>query len=187
MKGRGSIVATALAVALGLVTVAERAGAELYRCKGPDGQTLYTDNQALCPGAEAFEPQGEVQAAPGREAEAAPASRGSRLERAEARRLAEEAEKGEAARWRRKREEAEQAIEALAGRRAQLDRYVTWCHRGGTVSTRDDAGIKRKVSCDAIEQEYAALDTREAELRHYLESELPEECRRAGCLPGWIR
>lgn len=182
---RGCVVAVVLATALG--SAAERAGAELYRCKGPDGKTLYTDNKALCPGADAFEPQGEVQEAPGPDARSTPASRDTRADRAEARRLAEESEQGEARRWRQKREDAERRLEEVGQRRAYLGEYVTWCNRGGSVLMRDDAGIKRKIPCTALRAEIATLETEEAQLHQYLEQELPEACRRAGCLPGWLR
>src|SRR5262249_55720142 len=34
--------------------------AELFRCKGPDGKTIFTDQKSTCPGAEASEPAGVV-------------------------------------------------------------------------------------------------------------------------------
>ena len=55
------------------------------------------------------------------------------------------------------------------------------------MTTRDKAGIKRAVPCSEIRGEFDVLDQREARVRNYLENELPEECRRAGCLPGWLR
>lgn len=174
-------------VALGLLAAAAPAAAELYRCQGPDGKTLFTDNKALCPGADAFEPSGELQTAPARPAPAPAGGGDARLDRAEARRLSEEAERSEAARWRRMREEAERKIAAVAERREYLDQFVTACNRGRNVITRDDVGIKRTMSCDAIREEYASMDDEEAKLRNYLEQELPEACRRAGCLPGWLR
>jgi hypothetical protein len=165
------------------------AQAELLRCKGPDGRMIYTDDKSRCPGADPFEPSGEVQRAEEPESSGA-ASRApldDRVERARARRRAAEAEQGEARRWRQKREEAEQQLEHLARRRLELDEFVTWCNRGGSVVTRDVAGIKRNVPCRTIRAEFEELDTKEAKVRAYLESGLAEECRRAGCLPGWIR
>ena len=35
--------------------------AELYRCQQPDGSVTYTNNQALCPGAQDYEPQATIQ------------------------------------------------------------------------------------------------------------------------------
>jgi hypothetical protein len=53
--------------------------------------------------------------------------------------------------------------------------------------TYDDAGIKQAVRCSDVKKELKALEQQEASARHYLQHELAEECRRAGCLPGWIR
>ena len=44
--------AAALAIGLG----AAPAQAELFRCTGPDGKTIFTDKKDACPGAEPFEP-----------------------------------------------------------------------------------------------------------------------------------
>jgi hypothetical protein len=175
---------------LAIAWVAASAQADLLRCKGPDGRTIYTDKKALCPGAEPFEPSAELQQAPGAESPdgaAAPAPFDERRDRAAARKRAAEAEEGEARRWRLKKEKGEDALEALTRRRAELDDFVTWCNRGGSVVTRDDAGIKRSVSCATIRKQYAEIDGEEAKLRGYLTRGLSEECRKAGCLPGWIR
>jgi hypothetical protein len=184
------VLPTALAVLAALmVWGAAPARAELFRCELPDGQTIYTDSKAKCPGADPFEPKGEVQKAAERDAPGA-ASRApleDRRERAQARERAAEAEAGEARRWRQKREESEQALEQIRQRRTDLDDFVTWCNRGGSVVTRDDAGIKRSVPCKQIRSEYEDLDGEETKVRAYLDSGLAEECRKAGCLPGWIR
>lgn len=182
---------TALAVALGAGMVAapvSEAAAELFRCEGPDGRTIFTDNKARCPGREPFEPEGEVQkATPSSEAPAA-VERGlaARKARAEARKRAYEAQEAEARRWRDVKQQREAALRELLEEREALEEFVTWCNRGGYVTRRDDAGIKRRVSCTKIQADYDALDEIEAKARAKLEA-LPEECRRAGCLPGWIR
>lgn len=163
------------------------ASAELLRCAGADGRTIYTDNPALCPGANPFEPKGEVHgiepAAPVHPAAREP----SRLERSQRRRRVEEAQAAEAARWKQKKLEKEQELEQVLARREQMRELVSHCNRGGQALTLDDAGIKRRVSCSVVREEFSSLDTREASVRSYLEEGLAEECRRAGCLPGWIR
>jgi hypothetical protein len=166
----------------------ERADAELLRCKGPDGRTIYTDDKARCPGSKPFEPDAAVHKADPRNTPAASrAPLGDRRDRAEARRRAAEAEAGEARRWRQKKEQSEDALRALGERRVELHQFVAWCNRGGSVVTRDDAGIKQNVPCNQIRAEHAALDDEERKVRAYLDSGLAEECRRAGCLPGWLR
>jgi hypothetical protein len=43
------------------------------------------------------------------------------------------------------------------------------------------------VSCEELEAEQQAVRSDEKRLEAYLDEGLEEECRRAGCLPGWIR
>ena len=38
-----------------------------------------------------------------------------------------------------------------------------------------------------VSREFHDLEQQEAAAREYLATGLPEECRRAGCLPGWLR
>lgn len=177
-----------LALALGLgALLAAPAAAELLRCQGPDGNTIFTDDPARCPGAEPFEPGATLQSAPGA---ASPEEAGEippAAARQRQRELAAEAQAAEARRWARKKSDAEEEMRQVAKRRDHLRQYVAHCHRGGDVLTRDDAGIKRTVSCDSLDETFAELEAREEELRDYLAEGLAEECRKAGCLPGWIR
>jgi hypothetical protein len=184
-----------LVAALAALALPSAAGADLLRCKGPDGKMIYTDNKALCPGAEPFEPEGEVQRGKSgphgsESASSSGASRrdmlAERMRRAQQRQAAFEAQEGEAERWRRKKEKLEKDIEDLDQRREYLEKFITNCNRGGLVYGRDASGIKRKIRCDEIEEEYATLGSRQEEAHARL-AELPEECRKAGCLPGWLR
>jgi len=177
----------AAAVATCVLLSATGVAAELLRCAGADGRTIYTDNPALCPGATSFEPKGEVHGidpAPPAHRAAPPTSR---RERQHKRRRVAEAEAAEAARWQQKKLEKEHELEQILARREQMREIVSHCNRGGQALTLDDAGIKRRVSCSVVREEFHSLDTREASLRGYLADGLQEECRRAGCLPGWIR
>ena len=97
-----------------------------------------------------------------------------------------EAEEGEAERWRQKKQKLEGDIERLRQKREFLERFITNCNRGGLTYARDDAGIKRTIECDDIKAQYASLGEEEEEAQAALAA-LPEECRRAGCLPGWLR
>jgi hypothetical protein len=119
----------------------------------------------------------------------APAAKGrqQRLEAMERRRLKDKAEAGEIERWQLKKRAVEEELQSIASRREQLLELLTWCNRGGRLVTYDDAGIKRTARCSDVKKELKALDQQEASVSHYLEHELAEECRRAGCLPGWIR
>jgi hypothetical protein len=159
--------------------------ADLLQCKGPDGKTIYTDSKALCPEAKPFEPGGVLQPGP-------PAAAGSedpladRQRRAADRLRKAQQEEGEAAQWRSRKAELAKALAELEERRDYLASFLAMCNRGGSVITRDAAGIKRPVPCKEIRAEHASLGDDVTTAQAALDA-LPEECRRAGCLPGWIR
>lgn len=171
---------------LAVTALTTAAHAELFRCTGPDGKPVYTDRKATCPSAEASEPAGvvhhaETPEAPAHDAQAAAAPPAS------GRPAQEAAEEGAAAAWKQKKRDAEQRIEKLQERREWIRKYVSYCNRGAWVTTRDDAGIQQVVNCTDLHRELTSLETQEAEAREYLATGLPDECRRAGCLPGWLR
>ena len=180
-----------MARALGVLTAVLAAGvvlpgaaaAGLYRCPRPDGSVVYTDNPGSCPNAQSHEPSGAVQriqgAPPSRAAARAPAPDQAALQ--------QQAEADNARAWRQKKLQSEQELRGLDQQRENLLQYVTWCNRGGELIQRDASGLNRKVSCGSVRGELEAVDARRAELRAYLDEGLEEECRRAGCLPGWIR
>jgi hypothetical protein len=161
--------------------LATAAHAELFRCTGPDGKTIFTDQKATCPGADPSQPAGVVHRAPTPEAPpVAPAARASDPQ-------APNMEEQAAALWKQKKKNAEAEVERIHARRNWIRRYVGYCNRGGWVTTRDDAGIQQVVNCTELHRELTSLETQEAAAREYLATGLPDECRRAGCLPGWLR
>jgi hypothetical protein len=174
----------AAGVSLVLLVLASPAASDLLRCKGADGKTIFTDDPAMCPGADPYEPDATVLRA---EDSVAPAAAPSREEARAQRKRAAEAEAGEARRWRQKRLDKEAELEAIAERRQTLKEFVTWCNRGGSVVTYDDAGIEQDLPCNQLRDEFHELDRRQASIEAYLAEGLQEECRRAGCLPGWLR
>jgi hypothetical protein len=182
---RKTLLCCALGGALLVLTLAGDARGDLLRCPGPDGNIIYTDDPSVCPGAEPFEPAGQVHSVE----PAAPASIGRqrRIEAMERQRLKDQAEAGEIERWQLKKRTKEEELRSIAQRREELLDLVTWCNRGGRLVTYDDAGIKRTVRCSDVKKELKRLEQQEASIHHYLKHELAEECRRAGCLPGWIR
>ena len=54
------LAASALAFGLAFALSGASARAELFRCTGPDGKTIFTDQKQNCPGAEPSEPTGVV-------------------------------------------------------------------------------------------------------------------------------
>ena len=175
---------TAIVVAIAAAGASSLASAGLYRCTGPDGRTIYTDNRATCPGAEEHEPRGKVQTIPTEEssepAALAPKARDSSV-------LQIEDERAQKAHWQQKKRMKEEELRELQERHAQLEQYVTACNRGMEIISRDETGIKHRVSCDRIRKEYQEAEALQEPIREYLETGLEQECRQAGCVPGWIR
>lgn len=178
LQRSGGLAAAALLLALGLPG---SAAAELYRCEGPDGQVQFSDNPGACPRAAAHEPGDRIQRVPSAPPPAAP--RGDAGQRV----LHEQAEADRERSWREKKRRAQHELAELERRRERVRELVVWCNRGGELYRRDDAGLKRKVSCGSVHEDLASLEEGIAHLSAYLEEGLEEECRRAGCLPGWIR
>jgi len=171
----------AIAVAMG---APGPAAAEFYRCTGPDGRAIFTDNPAACPGAKEHEPVGKVQTIPTeRNAQPAapdPVPRGASVDPIEE-------ERAQKQHWQQKKRMKEEELRQLQERHDQLAKYVTACNRGMEVISKDETGIKYRVSCDEIRKEYEKTEALQKPIREYLETGLARECRQAGCLPGWIR
>jgi len=176
--------AIAILVTAAAAAASGPASAEFYRCTGPDGRIVYTDNRATCPGAEEHEPRGEIQTIRTDEgpepAARAPSTQDSSV-------LQAESERAQKEHWQQKKRMKEEELRALRERHAQLAKYVTGCNRGMEIISRDETGIKYRVSCDEIRKEYQQAEALQEPIREYLETGLERECRQAGCLPGWIR
>ena len=179
-----------LGLALGCAALPEvAAAADLLRCTGPDGRTIFTDDKSVCPEAKPYEPSGSVQSvskpqaprgetSPSSKAPDAPAAPGP---------SAKDAQAAEAEHWRERKRLKQDELRQLMAEQTHLKSYVTFCNDGHTVFTRDAAGVKEKIPCSQLHARLDEIDAQTASLRNYIENELPEECRRAGCLPGWIR
>jgi hypothetical protein len=170
-----------LLAALVFLAAAPALNAEIYKCVGRDGKTLFTSDRSQCPGAERHEPTGEIQTVPttskpsGR---AAPARRrGGSLEQSG----------GGEALWRGKKLRAEAELRDLGNRIEYVRQAVKWCNRGHSLYAQDETGIRHEYDCEKVDNEFEQLKARQSGLRIYLAEGLEEECRRAGCLPGWIR
>jgi hypothetical protein len=176
---------------LAVTALIPAARAELFRCTGPDGKPVYTDQKHTCPGSDPSEPTGVVHRAATPEAAGTGSDRASDPKIAPAARTSEPRpadDAQQAAFWKQKKRDAEHELARLSERRASYDLFADHCSRPGKrVITRDDAGIKQYASCSEVIEQFHALEKQEAAARDYLATGLPEECRRAGCLPGWVR
>ena len=161
------------------------AAADLLRCTGPDGRTIFTDDKSVCPDAKPYEPSGSVQSVESKpsapKSEDAPAPPGAQAA------PAADPQAAQAEVWRERKRSKQEELRQVMAEHTTLQSYVTFCNDGHTVFARDTAGVKERIPCSQLHARLTALGARETELRNYLEHELPEECRRAGCLPGWVR
>lgn len=182
MTRPGACVTVAL-LAAALLATGEVARAEIYKCRGANGETVYTSDASQCPGAAAHETTGRVhtvEGAPSRAEDApdaAPPGPAAAIDDDAAR----------AAVWREKKAQTRRALADAERRLESLDKAVTWCNRGYALYREDDSGIRRDVDCRDVHRRFEELQGLRTELRAYLDGGLEEECRRAGCLPGWIR
>jgi hypothetical protein len=165
-----------------LLALAAAAHAETYKCQGPDGKMLFTSDRSKCPQASLHESSGQLQRSQG--ADEAPPAR-PRETSSHARSAFEE--EAEAQVWRAKRANAQAELAQTAARLETLHQVAGWCNRGQEVWTEDADGLRHDIDCDDIEQRERTLRREHARLAAYLAEGLEEECRRAGCLPGWIR
>ena len=170
----------ALALAVGLGLAAGAARAELYKCQGPDGKTLFTSDRSQCPGAEVHQPSGHVQRSRSR---AAPPATPSSVQ--PARNGVDD--EVEASAWRARRTKAEAELKQTEAQLANLHQAAGWCNRGGEVYAEDQDGLRNGIDCNEIDQQERTLRREQKRLEDYLAEGLEEECRRAGCLPGWLR
>lgn len=169
---------------LGLALCAD-AHAQMYRCQGSDGKTLFTSDRSLCPRAERHESSGRVQRSQGTKPE--PRSSTPRRERGPSpARLAADGD-AEAQAWRGKRASAEAELGQTRARLEALHEVAGWCNRGHEVWATDADGLRHGVDCNELKAQQKTLRREEQRLEAYLADGLEEECRRAGCLPGWIR
>jgi hypothetical protein len=160
------------------------AHAEMYKCRGADGKTLFTSDRSLCPRAEPHESQGRIQRSAGTPL---PLARPRESKRSRARRAFAQDGEVEAQAWAAKRSKAESELRQTRAQLATLHQVEGWCNRGHEVWSTDADGLRHDVDCDALEAQQKSLRRDERRLEAYLAEGLEEECRRAGCLPGWIR
>jgi hypothetical protein len=160
------------------------ASGDVYRCTRPDGGIVFTDNESACPGSAKHEPADKVQSFP-REDDPVPAAPGREARDAYARQIEEE--RAQKTHWQQRKRMKEEELRVLEQRHRQLGEFVTACNRGMEIISRDASGMKYQVPCDRVRKEYEETRALQEPLREYLETGLARECRRAGCLPGWIR
>ena len=195
--GRRRRVARIALTAFGLAVCAPAVSAEIYKCTGPDGKTSFVGDPSQCKGARPHELKKEIhrEDAPASGAKARAPSSGERAS-APARRAVRPARATGAAAagasgseqvWRRKQAEARAKLADVEERLQRGREMVTGCNRGSSWWGTDESGIRRNIPCTELRSQVAALEQEREELAAYVGGGLAEECRRAGCLPGWLR
>jgi len=166
-------------ILLAFLSIAPAARAEIYACPGPGGETLYTTDASQCGGAVTPHAlKGQVQ-----RTETSPAA----VTRPRSVPAARRDDASAAAEWAARRRDAERAVAESERRVATGTELVKACNRGAILRADDENGIPHEVPCSSIQRKFADAQRELAERRAYLADGLAEDCRRAGCLPGWIR
>jgi hypothetical protein len=169
-------------VASAMFGAAAVATAEFYRCVRPDGSTVYTDSQATCPGAREHQSTGAVQSY-----RSSVPARAAVPQRVHPTTAAGRSQTDGEASWRRKKHRAEADLSAVTARIDKISPFVKTCNRGGSVFRTLENGLRTGVSCSWLRDEVPKLERQRNTLAEYLDHGLRDECRKSGCLPGWLR
>ena len=173
---------------LALACLASPAAAEFYRCVGPNGEVRFTSDASQCPHAPPLAPKaGAVQRVQTKQQPLVSARPGSRSN-ASSPAAAAQSDSGSEQIWRQKKANAQQELAYITARLEYVQRALVWCNRGGGLYTESGrTGLRRNIECEEVDAELASTADCKRELEAYLAEGLEEECRHAGCLPGWLR
>lgn len=168
---------------------AASAEAEIFRCKGPNGEVRFTSDASKCPHAAPHAAKdGSFQKVEAASAPLASARPGSITAPRRASPAAAATTAAAEASWRKKKSDAVQSVADLEMARAHALQAVKWCNRGYGVNRENErTGLRETVPCDQVDEEFAEIERQLTAARDYLTTGLEEECRTSGCLPGWIR
>jgi hypothetical protein len=170
------------------LALAASAQAEIFKCVGPNGDVRFTSNAAQCPNAAPHAPKDSaLQRIEKPEAPLASARPGSSVHPTAAPAARDTSAAAEAS-WREKKAEAERNLRSLEVARERVLAAVRWCNKGHGVTTENPrTGIREQVRCKDIDADRAKIERELEKARTLLATGLEEECREAGCMPGWIR
>jgi Domain of unknown function (DUF4124) len=175
----------ALAAAALLATAAQ---SEIYKCVGPSGDVRFTSSAAQCPNAPPHKPSDAAVQRVEKERPLATARPGAVPARRRSPAAAADDSSGSEALWRGKRAAAAQHLHDVEAQLAHIQKAVRWCNDGNLLWVEDDrTGIRKDIPCSEIDATKEMLEEEQQRVERYLAEGLEEECRRAGCLPGWLR
>jgi len=178
----------ALGAAVALA-IAASAQAEIFRCVGPNGAVRFTSSASQCPNAAPHAPkEGALQRVEKPAAPLASARPGSSSAHRTAVPAARDPSAATEAAWRERKAEAERNLRTLEAAQERVLAAVHWCNKGHSVTTEDPrTGLREQVPCKDIDADRAKIARELEQAREVLATGLEEECREAGCMPGWIR
>jgi hypothetical protein len=181
---RRILIAAALACAL-----AASVRAEIFKCVGANGDVRFTSDASQCPNAAPHAPKpGALQRVEKSEAPLASARPGALTTTRRAAPAAHDTSAAAEGVWRGKKAEAERNLRTLEVAHERVIAAVRWCNKGHSVTTENPrTGLRQQVPCEDIDADRVKIEAELAKTRAYLEAGLEEECRQAGCMPGWIR
>jgi hypothetical protein len=168
-------------VSLWTLLAASEARAEIYKCVGSDGKATFTSDPGACPGTKPHELKSKVQ-----HVIEQPGTRARRAASPAVRRAGPRND-GHESMWRRKRPEAEAALQEVEGQLVKLGKAVKACNRGGEWYRTSESGIREHIPCEEFQTRLRDAEQKREQLVDYLAEGLEDECRRAGCQPGWVR
>lgn len=168
-----------------LLCVASSAQAGIYKCVGPDGRVTFTSDPGSCPNAKPHVLKARVQTVI--DSSTSEAARARSAARAAAARSGGEGRDELEKMWRRKRGETQAKLQQVERSWTQLQSMIKGCNRGGEWFRKDEAGIRQHVPCGELQTRRQAIEKERDDLTEYLRIGIEDDCRRAGCIPGWIR
>jgi hypothetical protein len=184
-----------IALAAALLIAGAPAGAELYRCTSPVGAVLVTDDARACPGAERLGSAARVTRHGAAQAEVAPSQPSARATEGEAgpQSLPPDAavfpadrpsrpapRSADEAIWRsyfrQKQDEQREVAKRIASLESTAKRACDEMEHG-----------RQSYACRLAKAELEGERERAERLEAYLADGIEDDCRVAGCLPGWVR
>ena len=168
--------------------VAAGAHAEIFKCIGPNGDVRFTSNAAQCPNAAPHAPKEAAMQRAEKPQPLATARPGAMTGKRRAPAAAMDESAGAEGVWRNKKLDAERQLREVEAQLEGIKQAVHWCNDGNLLWTEDDrTGIRQDVPCSQVDFMKAELAKKKTSAELYLAEGLEEDCRRAGCLPGWLR
>jgi hypothetical protein len=160
---------------------------ELLTYRSPDGSLGITDDPKLVPpGSEILRRDPETPRRGQAGSEAVPSAPSPPRRNNSARRSGDaDPDAAEETRWRQKLRQARQDEDRAAHALGLAERDYRSCRHRENLGSTYQTHVPGETACDEAPVAAAQHDYERA--KAYAEDGIEDECRRAGCLPGWLR